>query len=172
MLDTCLGSDSLCSLTLHSVHYVSWEADTCCYGAWLVLCLAHWIRSIVSSVSLLAVYYTAYSSWWKETVVRLTLASCTCHCLWLLYHFLTFSSLVLFEERYLFGSTLMPQLYFLVTETNTFEALFFFFLIQRRNVVIEERPKYCWWITWCFWNGNVWNFIICSYVLRSCMEHI
>lgn len=81
VLDTRLGSDSRCSLTLHSIHHVSWEADTCCYGARLVLCLARWIRSIVSAVSLLAVCYTAYSSWWKETVVWLTLPSCTCHSL-------------------------------------------------------------------------------------------
>lgn len=96
----------------------------------LFCALRAWIRSIVSSVSLLAVCYTVYSSWWKETVVWLTLPSCTCHSLWLLYHFLTFSSLVLFEERYLFSSTLMPQLYFLVTETNTSRLFFFKFSVK------------------------------------------
>lgn len=86
-------------------------------------------------------------------------------CLWLLYHFVEpFCSLnALFKESYLFSSTLL----FIVL----CYCFFFFFYSQCGNVT-EGRLKYCWWVTWCFWNRNVRVCIICSYLLQLCMEHI
>lgn len=70
----------------------------------------------------------------ENSVVRLTPPSCTTGCLWLLYHFEPFFSLnTLFEESYLFSSTLLFTVIFLCCWNifGLFQLVFLFFVMKR-----------------------------------------
>lgn len=119
-------------------------------------------QTLVAVLQGIVLYYVAFFLWLCYSPLQPTLPRCRRRCRSLLYHLLSLSSLYtpLFEERYLFSSTLLfTVIYLWKTHRGVFIGLFFcFFFYTQCGIFVTKERLNCWCVsTW--WNGNVCRLI-------------